>query len=137
MHVIERARRRLSAFPEVRFDATSRRIVVPAAGPENFTVSLEVAGDREFHVRYDGWHHGFSRAEDAYDCFEFGLSDSCRLRVTLRGETETAWQIEKREYGMWVPGRRIARRWVPFWRRARTVWRQNRIFTTASRPDPT
>jgi hypothetical protein len=135
MHVVERARRRLSAHPAVAFEATSRRIVVPPAGPDGFTVSLEVAGDREFQVRYDGWHHRFSRAEDAFDCFEFGLSDSCRLRVTLRGGVETAWQIEKREYGLWVPGRRIARRWVPFWRRATVVWRQNRVFVRAPAED--
>jgi hypothetical protein len=93
---------------------------------------LRVTGSRTFVVSYDGWSQTFHRAEDAYDCFEFGLSDSCRLRVTLRGETATAWQIEKREYGLWVPGRVIQRRLVPFWRRRRIQLRQNRVFQSGA-----
>ena len=129
MTIIERARRTLALHPGVAHEATADRIVVPPAGADGFTVSLEILGDREFRVRYDGWHHRFSRAEDAYDCFEFGLSTSCRLCVTLRGDAPVAWQIEKKEYGLWVPGRRIARRVVPFWRARRVVYLQNLSLT--------
>ncbi len=127
--VIDRARKALAAYPGIAHDSSSRRIVVPPANREGFTVSLEILGEREFRVQYDGWHHRFSRAEDAYDCFSFGLSDSCRLRVTKRGDTPVAWQIEKKEYGLWVPGRRIARRVVPFWRALQVVHLQNLVFT--------
>jgi hypothetical protein len=127
--IIDRARHRLSAFPDVQFEATPTAIHVPAPGAQGFSVSLRIEGAR-FIVRYDGWSQTFGRAEDAYDCFEFGLSDSCALRVTLRGETACRWQIEKREYGLWVPGRTVRRRWVPFWRPLRTERRQNHVFRT-------
>ena len=129
--VIDRARKTLEKLG-VAFDADATRIVVPSADPSGFTVSLRVTGPRTFLVSYDGWFQTFGRAEDAYDCFEYGLSDSCGLRVTLRGLTPVAWQIEKRDYGVWMPGRSVRRRLVPFWRRARIERRQNRVFRSAS-----
>lgn len=69
------------------------------------------------------------RAEDAYDCFEYGLSDSCRLKITFRGDAPVARQVEKRECGLWVPGHHVVkRRTLAFWRPARTVYRQNQVF---------
>ena len=89
--------------------------------------------DRAFVVWYDQWHHDFDRAEDALDCFEFGLSDSCRLKITLRGDEPVVWQVEKREYGMWVPGRHPLKRLdLAFWRPTRVVYRQNHVFRRAT-----
>jgi hypothetical protein len=112
----------------VTFHATSDSLTVPPAASDGFAVTLRVLGPRRFVVSYDGWSETFRRAEDAGDCFEFGLSDSCRLRVTLRGQSAVAWQIEKYEYGLWVPGRVVRRRLAPFWRRRRIERRQNRVF---------
>ena len=127
--VIDRARKTLTARG-VAFDADGTRIIVLAADLAGFDVSLHALDSRKFIVRYEGWYETFSRAEDAYDCFEYGLSDSCRLRITLRGARPVAWQIEKREYGLWTPGRIVRRRFAPFWRRARVERRQNRVFVT-------
>jgi hypothetical protein len=127
--VIDRARKTLTAR-DVAFDASGTRIIVRAADVTGFDVSLDTLDSRKFIVRYEGWYETFNRAEDAYDCFEYGLSDSCRLRITFRGTRPVAWQIEKREYGVWTPGRIIRRRVVPFWRSARVERRQNRVFVT-------
>ena len=127
--IIERAVRTLESTGGIHYTAGDDAIEVLPAGAEGFTVRLEVLGPRDFLVRYDGWRHRFDRAEDAYDCFEFGLSDSCRLKVTLRGERPVRWQVEKREFGMWVPGHADRRRLEPFWRRRHVEYRQNRIFT--------
>jgi hypothetical protein len=129
--VIDRARRTLEPLG-VAFDADAVHIVVPAADPSGFDVSLRVIGPRRFVVSYAGWFHTFDRAEDAYDCFEYGLSDSCGLRITFRGPTAVAWQIEKRDYGVWMPGRQVRRRLVPFWRTPRVERRQNRVFRSTS-----
>jgi len=128
-NVIERARKVLSELG-VPFLAGADRITVPASDISGFEVTLQVSGSRKFVVSYEGWFETFQRAEDAYDCFEYGLCDSCRLRITFRGETAVAWQIEKRDYGVWMRGRAIRRRIVPFWRRVRTEQRQNQVFKT-------
>ena len=130
--VIDRARKTLDALG-VAFDADSSRIVVSAEEPSGFDVTLRVIGPRTFVVSYEGWFQTFDRAEDAYDCFEYGLSDSCALRITFRGPTAVAWQIEKREYGVWMLGRRVRHRLVPFWKRRRLERRQNHVFRSASR----
>lgn len=127
--VIARARKTLDAAGGVAYECDGDSITVPAPDAEGFTVALRAVSDRRFVVRYgEGWVHEFDRAEDALDCFEFGLSELCRLRVTLRGDAPVAWQLEKREFGLWMPGRRLRTWRVPFWRRARVVYRQNHVF---------
>jgi hypothetical protein len=125
--VIDRA---LKALPVdgLRFEATSRTLTVPAATDDGFPVVRVVRSDRESEVRGEGWTERFGRAEAAYDCFLFLLSEQSRLKVTLRGTTAVGWQVEKREYGLWVPAHPVRRRLVPIWRPARTVWKQNHVF---------
>ena len=113
------------------FDATDDTITVPPASDEGFLVRLRMVNDRAFVVWYDHWQHTFDRAEDALDCFEYGLSDSCRLKITLRGDEPVVWHVEKREYGMWVPGHHPRkRRSLAFWRPTRIVYRQNQCSET-------
>jgi hypothetical protein len=125
--VIDRA---VNALPAegLRFEATSRRLTVPPATDDGFSVRLVVHGDREYEVQGEGWSERFGRAEDAYDCFLFLLSEESRLKVMLRGTTAVGWQVEKREYGLWVPAHPVRRRLVPIWRLPRTVWKQNHVF---------
>ena len=129
--VIDRAVKALPANG-LRFEATPRSLTVPATTDDAFTVVLEMHGDRDFAVRGDGWLERFGRAEDAYDCFLFLLSEHGRLKVTMRGQTAVGWQVERREYGLWVPGHPVRRRLVPIWRRARTIWKQNHVFKAES-----
>jgi hypothetical protein len=127
--VIDRAVRTLRAIDGVVFDASEDSIFVATGAPDGFDVRLTMVHDREFVVWYDRWQHTFDRAEDAYDCFEYGLSDSCRLKITLCGDRPVAWQVEKREYGMWVPARHVTTsRSLAFWRPRRSVYRQNHVF---------
>jgi hypothetical protein len=127
--VIDRAVRTLRALDGVTFNATDDAVTVPAAFDDGFAVGLRMVHDREFVVSYDRWRHTFDRAEDAYDCFEFGLSDSCRLRIAIRGDVPVSWHVEKREYGMWTPAHHHVKRVsLAFWRARRVEYRQNRVF---------
>ena len=131
--VIDRAVRTLRAIDGAAFNATDHTITVPAVSDEGFAVRLRMVHDRQYVVSYDDWQHTFDRSEDAYDCFEYGLSDSCRLKITLRGDEPIRWHVEKWEYGMWVPGHHPRkRRSLAFWRPARIVYRQNHVFRRAT-----
>jgi len=129
--VIDRA---VKALPDkgLRFEATAHTLTVPPSTDDGFPVVLVVRGDRHYEVQGEGWNERFERAEDAYDCFLFLLSEHARLKVTLRGETAVGWQVEKREYGLWVPAHPVWRRLVPIWRTACTVWKQNHVFRMES-----
>ena len=83
--MIDRPARTLRAIDGVVFETSENAIAVPPASTDGFRVRLHVIHDRKFVVSYDGWQHAFDRAEDAYDCFEYGLSHSCRLKTTFRG----------------------------------------------------
>jgi hypothetical protein len=131
--VIDRAVRTLRALHGVAFDASRNVIAVPPATANGFAVRLQMVHDRQYVVFYDDWQHTFDRAEDAYDCFEYGLSDSCRLKITLRGDEPIRWHVEKWEYGMWVPGHHPRKRHsLAFWRPSHTVYRQNHFFRRQS-----
>jgi hypothetical protein len=129
--VIDRAVKALPANG-VSFEATPRRLVVAPATSDGFAVVLAVLDHDGYEVRAEGWSERFARSEDACDCFLLLLSEQGRLKVTLRGTTVVGWQLERREFGMWVPGRPVRRRWVPVWRRAQTVWKQNHVFKMES-----
>jgi len=124
--LIARARRSLTRWPELRYDATHARLRIPAPHAGGFAIELQ-SGRKRYTVRLDGWMRTFDRDDDALDCMELALSDACRLAVTCRGNTPVAWTLEVREYGMWVRHRRVQRRLVPFWRRERTEYRQNDV----------
>jgi hypothetical protein len=128
--IIDRAVRVLTAL-SVPHAVHGDEIVVPASSPDGFDVCLRVVSDRAFVVMFDRWRHDFDRAEDAYDCFEYGLSDSCRLKVVYRGDAPRLWQVQKREFGMWAPGHVVTRRSWAFWKSRRAEYRQNRVFRAA------
>jgi hypothetical protein len=122
--VIDRLRKRLASVPAATYEATDTTITVPPSEATGFPVALKMTGAR-FVVSCGGWWESFSRAEDAYDCFELGLSSSSRLRVSFRGDVPVEWQLETREFGLWVPRHPVRRHLVPFWRRRRVEHFQN------------
>jgi hypothetical protein len=126
--VIDRAARTLTNL-NVAHTITGDEIVVAAAGADGFEVRLRMLSERGYRVTFEQWRHEFDRAEDAYDCFEYGLSDSCRLKVVYRGDVPQQWQVEKREFGMWVPGHAVTRRSWAFWKPRRVEYRQNLVFS--------
>jgi hypothetical protein len=128
--LIARARRRLTRWPELRYDATHTWLRIPAPHAGGFDIELQSRRNR-YTVRLEGWTRTFDRDDDALDCLELALSDACRLAVTCRGKTSVAWTLEVREYGMWVPHRRVRRRLVPFWRGERMEYRQNDVIGRA------
>ena len=127
--IIDRAVRTLTALA-VGHTVDGDEIRVPALDDGGFDVRLQILGGRLFLVECEGWRHDFDRAEDAYDCFEYVLSDSARLKVVCRGDRPELWQIEKREFGMWTPGHPVRKRSWRFWTPRRVEYRQNRVFTS-------
>ena len=130
--IIDRAVRTLTTLG-VAHRVERDAIDVAKTDDGGFDVRLEILGEREYVVRCEGWRHEFDRAEDAYDCFEYVLSDSARLKIVYRGELPELWQIEKREFGMWAPGHPVRKASWKFWLPRRVEYRQNRVFASTQR----
>ena len=97
---------------------------VLCTNPDSFPVSIQETGDA-FQVKFGGWHETFSSQHEAFNCFAFGLSTACRLKVILRGRTECAWTVQSLEDGDWEDDSTVGLLVIPFWRRPSFAFRQN------------
>ncbi|MGV3662560.1 MAG: hypothetical protein ACO1TE_20415 [Prosthecobacter sp.] len=83
-----------------------------------------------YTVGFDGWHEEFQDVEEALAAFAFGLSDDCRLQVIQRGSMDCAWTVESRdEQGQWQVDSTTGLLFTPFWRKQRTIYRQNHVIS--------
>src|SRR5688500_11109615 len=96
MSIIEDIKERLQKHPSVQYHADGDSIEVPASDANGFTVTLHVSG-HEYIVAFDGWHEHFEEEAEAANCFIWGLSDECRLKVYSRGKFDYKWVVEYKE----------------------------------------
>jgi hypothetical protein len=126
MNVIEMVKERLARYPGVEFEANENSIEVRPADDTGFAVGIE-SSRSGYSVHFAGWHEEFDSQEEALECFAFGLSDSCRLRVTYRGSTPVRWVVESLKDGEWIPDSETGLILIPFWRPTRTAYLQNSL----------
>lgn len=84
-----------------------------------------------FTVSYDGWHEEFEKEDDALNCFAFGLSDECRLKVVKRGDADCTWVVESKDGTDWHEDSRTGLVFVPFWKKKSVEYRQNNVIKTS------
>jgi hypothetical protein len=122
LNVLDRVRESLRArHADLRYTEADGTIVVHAPVAGGFDVSIS----EELVVGFDGWHEHFETPEEALECFAFGFSDQCRLKVTYRGRFACKWTLESLEDGRWVEDSTTGLVFFPFWRAARVEYRQN------------
>jgi len=107
-------------------DTSDHHIIVSCKNPESFDVSFHAFGE-EFQVGFDGWHEHFEAEEDALNCFAFGLSEECRLKVVKRGTMECSWAAQFWQDDKWVDDTTTGLIFIPFWRRKQIEYRHNRM----------
>ena len=130
MSAIETIRAKLQSYPQLQYEHTSSSITVSPESPDGFPVSFYVEGAR-FVVGFGGWHEHFDSESEALNCFAFGLSDQCRLRVTTRGSTDCRWTVQHLVGGSWCDESETGLLLFPFWRHRSERFHQNRIIRNA------
>ena len=133
MDPLAEIRNRLTKYPQVRSEGGANSITVLPADDKGFPVTLVVAGS-EYVVSFSGWHEHFTDAKEALNCFAFGLSEDCRLKVQKRGNLEYRWTVESRSNGTWVEDSTTGLLFFPFWRRHQVEHLQNRLLPTNGTP---
>ncbi|MBK6980714.1 MAG: hypothetical protein IPH30_03675 [Betaproteobacteria bacterium] len=126
MDALAEIRTRLLKYPALRVEESENSITVLPLDSAGFPVSIHVA-DEEVVVAFAGWHEHFESAEEALDCFAFGLSRECRLKVFTRGGFAYRWTVESLENGNWAEDSTTGLLFFPFWRRREVVYFQNRV----------
>jgi hypothetical protein len=126
MNVIESIRQKLQRYPEMRFDETPASMTVHPLTPYGFPVGLYKHGNG-FTVNFAGWHEEFASETEAIKCFEFGLSEQCRLRVFSRGAFDYRWIVEHLRDGAWQADTETGLLFFPFWLRRKARVLQNHL----------
>lgn len=128
MNPIEEIKTRLQKYPHVKFESSDSSISVFPTSAGGFTVEL-YGGPGGYRVSFNGWHDEFTDAEEALQCFSFGLSDDCRLKEYRRGNFAYRWVVESKENGEWVADSETALVLFPFWKRKQVVYLQNNLIS--------
>ena len=126
MSAIEKIQQKLQRYPSLRFAIHENTITVEAPAADGFSVWLteKLPG---FTVGFDGWHEEFEDEDEALSVFAFGLSEDCRLKVIQRGTSDCSWTVEARDGDEWSGDSTTGLLLVPFWKKQRVVYRQNRV----------
>ena len=131
MNAIDEIKHRLQKYPQVESKIEGNRVSVLPLTESGFVVSL-TDNAPDYTVSFDVWHEEYEDAEKALDAFAFGLSEDCRLKVTLRGNFACVWTVEeKREGGEWLSCNWIGLSEVGllapplFWIKKRYIYLQN------------
>ncbi len=91
-----------------------------------FSVSFYDCGE-EIIVSYGGWHEHFTDQESAMKCFQFGLSEKCRLKVYSRGNYEYKWTVQYLEGKEWLDYDTTGLIFFPFWKSRSIKYLQNQL----------
>ena len=134
MGAVEQIRERLRRHPDLKYREAAGTVTVEPPTTNGFPVTLtERTG--EWVVSFAGWHEHFTSEEEALNCFAFGLSDRCRLRVSYRGSFPHCWTVEERTAEGWRGDSSTGLLFFPFWQRPRVEYRQNTVIRDAEPPD--
>lgn len=135
MSVIEKIAQRLNDHhPAFSTEVTVDTITVTPSNENGFLVQFRVVND-SFIVSFDGWHEEFDTEVEALNCFGFGLSEVCRLKILYRGSFAYRWTVESKNQGEWVVDSTTGLLLFPFWRRYRVVYRSNGRHSIATDDD--
>jgi hypothetical protein len=125
MNPINVIRKQLHDHPGVTLEEDHKFICVKPRNDQGFNVSLQDEG-MHFTVTYgEGWHDHFNSAQDALNCFYFGLSNNCRLKTVLAGDFPYKWTVEYNEGNEWLEDSSTNLIFFPFWRTRHHIYQQN------------
>jgi hypothetical protein len=126
MNTIDKIREKLGKYPDAKLKLKDNSITFFPDAEDGFKVGLAVQQNR-FFVSFDGWHEEFEDESEAVKCFEFGLSEDCRLRVLQRGRMQYRWLLQSRVENEWKSDSEIGLIFFPFWLRKKERYLQNHL----------
>ena len=116
---------RLKKYPEAEYELNAESITVNPNNENGFPVTLTDNGNENFTVAFDFWHEEFDNENDALNCFAFGLSKDCRLKLTKKGNKPIKWTVESIENGVWKEDCSTGLVNLSFWKKSEFEFLQN------------
>ena len=130
MSAIDKIKDKLKKYPQLSCQINDNKIYVEPSSPAGFTVWL-TENNPGYTVGFDGWHEEFDNEDEALNCFAFGLSDKCRLKVLKRGNMPYSWSVEIKYDDEWNEDSKTGLIFVPFWKTKSIEYLTNPIIKTS------
>lgn len=127
MNPIELIKEKLKKYPHIKYEEGLKSIRLFPAAPNGFSVSMHLESEGITIYYDDGWHETFQKEDEALNCFSFGLSENCRLRVTSRGNFRHKWQVQALVTGNWETESETGLLLFPFWKKPNVYFLQNKF----------
>jgi len=118
---------RLKKYLEVDFEVSAESISANPKDDSGFHVSLTDNGNGTFTVAFDLWHEEFDNVNDAFNCFVFGLTKNCRLKLTKKGNKPIKWTVESNDNGTWEEYSTMGFFNFSFWKKPEFEFLQNNL----------
>lgn len=122
----------LKKYPEAEYELNAESITVNPTSENGFPVTFSDNGDGSFTVAFDFWHEDFDDENEALNCFAFGLSKDCRLRLTKKGNRPIKWTVESYANGNWKEYSTTGLFNLSFWKKAEYEFLQNDLIKSES-----
>lgn len=126
MDIFEELKIKLNKYPTIQLVERNASLEILPESSDGFKIEL-LKNSNDFTVYFEGWHETFNEAEEALNCIGFGLSDSCRLKIIMRGNFPQKWILESRNNGEWMPDSETGLIFFPFWRSKSIRYKQNHL----------
>lgn len=134
MNPLESIKVKLKNYPSTSYEEGPGFIKVFPINPDGFSVSMYLQ-PKCIEVYFDdGWHEKFQDANEALDCFSFGLSENCRLKITTRGNSRHKWEVQFIKSEKWETESVTGLLIFPFWKKARVFYLQNKLIKSSKGP---
>jgi len=134
VEAIQEIRKKLAKYPQVSYKDSDNFIEVFPNNSEGFPVSLNVSNNTYTVCYGDGWHEDFESEEEALNCFAFGLSSECRLKVTKKAGIPYKWEVQNLfDGGQWKTDSEVGSIFILispllFWIQREEVYLTNGLF---------
>ncbi len=122
----EEIENKLKKYPQLNVQRENETISILPSDENGFPVWFSEDED-EYTVGYGPWHEHFPKdaPEDALNCFAFGLSKSCRIKVYSRAGKEYKWIMESLEDNEWVTDSTMGTFNLVFWQKPKIKYLTN------------
>jgi len=122
--LIGKIKEKLEKYPQLKKEIGNNYIIVYPETKDGFQVRIDEKSSK-YILSFNGWHEEFNNPDEALNCFAFGLSSECRLKVYTRGDFEYKWEIQSLKDNQWISDSETGLLFSPFWKKKKIKYLQN------------
>lgn len=129
---IKKIIQKLDKYSNVIYELEDNFILIKENERYGFPVSIKVEQEDSFIVKYSLWHERFNKEEEALNCFVFGLTNQCRLKLTKKRNKIVKYTVQYKEDKQWFDDSTTGFINIEFWKVTKVEYLQNNLIKVDS-----